>query len=508
MVREYLDICGSMNQGVSTGFLAMVFIMLFLLPSIVTTVGETIYNVADTLWIQYSNTSQTSYATSTCVSGNYLYVIGYPAIIEKRSIYDGSLISSWNSDGYGKSLLLSDCTVAGDKLVVVGVEGSNWYAGRWIILGFDLDLNLIESYLGNYSPPSGALSVTYDGRYIYVSGFGSDPGTEKWVIEKRDPSALGVVLATYNVNPSIGNVMSDLPRAIGVNPVTRDIWVVGSMGFNNSSDMLRIEILSSNLTRISSINSTNYHGATGIVFDEDGYAYITLGYSGAVLKLDKYGDIVDSLKLDFSPAIKIAYARGLIYVFGTNELYGERKQYLQVLDKNLKTVAFKSLAQGSFLWVGKASSDSDRVYIAGYVIEPEGGSYSWIIYSFSTGGRASYTVTATITKTMTTTVTTTLPTTVTTTKTESHTYTATTTLTERRTIYYPFSVPYVITTTTSIIVSTIETITIQGANNTSTFILRELIVDIPLSILLLTLGLAIGFLTRYIKPRRSGPAGI
>lgn len=492
-----------MSPGISPGFLAMIFVILFLLPSLVTTVGETIYDVADILWIQYSNPSPTSYATSTCVSGNYLYVIGYPAIIEKRSIYDGSLISSWNGSSYSEFLLLSDCTVAGDKLVVVGVEGSNWYAGRWIILGFDLDLNLMESYLGNYSPPSGALGVTYDGRYVYVSGFGSDPGTEEWVVEKRDPSALGVVLATYNISPSIGGVMSNLPRAIRVNPVTRDIWVVGSMGFNNSSDMMWIEILSANLTRISSINSTKYYGATGIVFDEDGYAYITLGYSGTVLKLDMYGDIVGSLKLDFSPAIKIAYARGLIYVFGTNELYNERKQYLQVLDKNLKTIAFKSLAQGSFLWVGKASSDSDRVYIAGYVIGPEGGSYSWIIYSFGTGGRAYYTVTATTTKTTTTTVTTTLPITVTTTKTESYTYTATTTLTERRTIYYPFSVPYVITTTTSIIVTTTatETITIQGVNNTRTSVLRELIVNMPLSILLLALGLTIGFLTRYIKTK-------
>ncbi|MGC8954407.1 MAG: hypothetical protein ACP5N5_06815 [Desulfurococcus sp.] len=494
-----------MSPDVSIGFLATIFTMLLLLSSIVTTVGETVYDIADTLWIQYSNSSPTSYATSTCVSGNYLYVIGYPAVIEKRSVYNGSLISSWNGSSYSESLLLSDCTVAGDKLIVVGVEGSNWYAGRWIILGFDLDLNLMESYLGNYKPPSGASSVTYDGRYVYISGFGSDPGGEEWVVEKRDPSALGVVLATYNANPSIDGVMSDLPRAIGVNPVTRDIWVVGSMGFNNSSDMLWIEILSANLTRISSINSTSYYGATGIVFDEDGYAYITLGYSGAVLKIDMYGDVVGSLKLDFSPAIKIAYARELIYVFGTNELYGERKQYLQVLDKNLNTVAFKSLMQGGFLFIGKASSDSDRVYIAGYVIEPEVNSYSWIIYSFSTGGRAYYTVTATTTKTTTTTVTIPSPTTVTTTKTESYTYTVTTTLTERRTIYYPFSVPYVITSTTSIIVTTTETITIKGVNNTRTYILQEPIVDVPLAILLLVLGLAIGFLTRYIKPGGSGP---
>jgi hypothetical protein len=282
--------------------------------------------------------------------------------------------------------------------------------------------------------------------------------------------------------------------------------------------------------------------------DDEGFVYV-VGDRGHVVKFKPDGSIALSVELkEFTP-MKGALAGGYLVIAGHERSGGYYRHTVYLLDKDLN-VRGKSYLSGnvnadSYLTPGRMWAGGGRLYVAGVDREP--GDYRWIVYAVELVG-LEQTTTVTTTVTLTTTVTTTTTHTITetrtvtttttyttrvtetTTQTVTTTETRTTTTTETRTTTQTQTIT--VTSTTTITQPTTLTVTRvreETRTTTETTTVRELItqtrevtrtltellereitrevtrehtttttvtqINIPASILLLVIGIAVGGIT-------------
>ena len=185
-------------------------------------------------WAVNNNPSSGKDSVSgTAVDSTGLYVAGVDSIqtyfqwrLEKRSLSDGSLIWTINSDPGGNNCHDFASGVAVD---VTGV----YLAGNDCSLGSDFQWRLEKRDLNNgsliwaaISNPSIAgdwlTSVAVDSTGVYIAGYESAGNGTKWRIEKRSLSN-GSLIWTANSNPSSGN---DVIASVVVD--STGIYAVGS----------------------------------------------------------------------------------------------------------------------------------------------------------------------------------------------------------------------------------------------------------------------------------------
>ena len=212
-------------------------------------------------------------ALCLCLSGNNIYVIGIEnystSRIEVRDKNSGNLIKVWK--GKGK---FYTCTVAGGTLYVGGGN---------VLATFNLELSEKERVKLDYA----VMQVTTDGEHLYIAGWKRLRGNDTaWVIEKRDLTLK--LVKRYLYNPSRGD---EWAWGVGVNPATREVWVVGE--FYNASKLLadregRALILNRDLEPQKELKIGG-EAALAVAFDENGSAYILT--VSDVLKLSKAGEV-------------------------------------------------------------------------------------------------------------------------------------------------------------------------------------------------------------------------
>ncbi len=348
-------------------------------------------------WITYINPSPGyDFAFSSCLWGNYLYVVGtangtgYIALLDKNT---GTVIKSWISPP-GEVLLFKSCSVAGNMLIVVGVN----YYGHPVIYVFDKYLNLLTRYVDNDVVVSEPLliSAISDGRYLYLAYWanGSFLLEYELYVEKRPLYDLGFKRSTVICSEPVPGKVG--PVAINVNPVNHQIWVVTWYNFTGLEyDM--IFILTPNLYLLKSFNyssftfltgtARNYVGRlVGVCFDSRGDAYVA-GLLG-ILKFDEYGNLLNVSK-DILGNLKILCANDRIYLISVISLVTKLRPVLYVLDTNFDLLGYKILTSGTgsiIFFPGRPAYDGENIYTAGINYVDDNPDTKIVVYSIYVGG--------------------------------------------------------------------------------------------------------------------------
>ena len=167
--------------------------------------GECAAGAFDTDGIVQINPSATiDAARALAIDASYLYVAGYDSVttnnewrIEKRDIATGALVTAFDTDG----IVQNNPTTGVDWVTSVNIDGTALYAignagaGAWRIEKRDIttgahDTSFSDDGAGQ-SEDGGddqPLTSALDGSYIYVAGYGTAPGDNQWLIEKREVS--------------------------------------------------------------------------------------------------------------------------------------------------------------------------------------------------------------------------------------------------------------------------------------------------------------------------------
>jgi len=345
-------------------------IVLSLLPEYAT-ISEAKSSVVKLNWKVFSNvTNMHNFSYSVCETGNYIYVIEelenrtqalyYPRV-EMRSKQDGSLVKEFSSSlqSYQEpyNLRLYDCVIAEDKLYIAG----SWF--DWIM--FDLNLNLLD-YVHRGLRGYVSSIIYYDG-YLYRVGFVYVNEKDSfWRIEKLS-AKYGTLVKEYTSDPT---PVVDYAYSSGINPVTKQLWVVGQANvFGEGGSRARIEILDLDLNKVKVIER-NEDEATAVAFDEEGYAYIsgTFFLNGFIAKYDKYGKEVTTIKRGLMYQ-QLLYANGFLYAaawqYRVNANYAHT---LNVFDRNLNLIEEIRLSEDdmyALLKTGKMAFDGRNLFLAG-----------------------------------------------------------------------------------------------------------------------------------------------
>jgi len=370
-------------------------------------------------WVVYSDpTNRSDDAYCIAEYGDYIYVGGSidggeVMRFEKRLKEDGRLVKEWNYDpssdpNYVRNDEILDCLVVKDKLYAVGyVTTKGGLRSEWVIIVFDLDLNILKYEVED--PSSFAdlpTSITSDGEFLYIAGLDMVPYMEnynptqppkpnvdrcEWRVEKRRLDDLSLI-KVYKSNP--GRLergrYSDGAYGIGVNPITGHLWVVGSEAWIDERGNIhlsgRIEILNKNLNLIKAITYIDYphfieeDSISHIVFDEEGNAY-AFGH-GDIIKFDKDGNEISRVELTTAQVMDIGlnglYANGYLFAVSCENIGGFYRSVLYVLDKDLnvmdKIILSEDIEADSFTGSGHIVFDDENVYI------PACSQGLWIVY--------------------------------------------------------------------------------------------------------------------------------
>jgi len=321
-------------------------------------------------WTSLTNPSdEQEQPSGICIGGDYVYVVGfdrYPGDwqwrIEKRSKADGRPVKIWtkNPTKYSDSLL--DCVVVGGKLYVVGSAG-----GLWTVLSLDLNLNIVKEVSVGFGVP---LSVASDGKYLYIAGESYAGGNDnRWRVEKRRLDDLSLV-AVYTSNPE-----GDLALDIGINPATSHLWIIGSEG-TAEDPRWRIEVLDRDLVLLLVLKPGIWGGAQGVVFDENGNAYVY--GDGGVVKYSRDGK-------ELARAATNGYFAGAVYV--DSKLYVMTDDHrLIVFDVNLRRLGEVDLRQEVAKRVNvemfdmlRVAFDGETIYVAGVAMLKGAFDEGWLV---------------------------------------------------------------------------------------------------------------------------------
>jgi len=330
-------------------------------------------------WTRYLNiTMDIDNAYGVCLFDNNVAVVGEifgsPGVgLFNRS--SGSLIGLWRGMVGG---VFVDCVSVGGKLYVVGYDSSS---GNGYIYVFDDKLNVVKSI---EIPGVSLYSIVYSDGYIYAGGSKGSFG----YIEKRSLDldlVKSIEIKTEDVWSS-GEI-----NAIGINPATDDVWVVGFYTDSKNIGHSLIAILNKDLEIVKQIDYSaldkNYMFTPySITFDENGYAYVSCF---GVAKFDPSGNLDKYISYPISMAgSKIVYVNGYLYVFEQRFLGNSNKHVVDVLDKDLNMLSLYVLSSNieadSLFGRGKAVANGSNIYVAGYDYAYGKTNTRWVIYSIST----------------------------------------------------------------------------------------------------------------------------
>jgi uncharacterized protein YxjI len=329
-------------------------------------------NAQQVNWIVYADQSPgRDFTGSVCESDRYVYVVGADSSlgdlqfrIEKRLKSNGELVKEWTYNPLIGYDMLYGCVIINNVLYAVGAE-----SGKWVVLKVHVDLDkfdIFEQELGrgyyNY-----AKSIVSDGHYLYIAGIDYVSGDDEWRVEKRTISDLSLIKA-YTSNPSKRDNLLD----IGVNPVTGELWIVGSE-WEGKGAQWRVEILSKDLDLVKVIELGIRGDAYSITFDRQGNAYV-VGSLG-VVKFDKFGNELKMKEIDGESVLEI---NGKLYVLsGDRSEKGQTHIYVNTLDNDLNVIGERlvlsmkelkmerdEIAGISFIG-GKMTFDNENIYAAG-----------------------------------------------------------------------------------------------------------------------------------------------
>ncbi|MCC6004275.1 MAG: hypothetical protein LM590_08025 [Thermofilum sp.] len=171
------------------------------------------------------------YALCAAVWGNYVFVAGEHNVSGKDTEFmvyklnktSGEVIQYWKLNPTNDIDYLYDCIVVDNYLYAIGYDSGNDY--QWDIIRFDAtNLNNYIRVTYDYSGWDTSYSVATDGNAIYVAG--SVYSGNWWCIRKYDLNLNFKGMSRYDL---VGG-SRDEAYAIGVNPKTRQVWVVGGAG--------------------------------------------------------------------------------------------------------------------------------------------------------------------------------------------------------------------------------------------------------------------------------------
>jgi hypothetical protein len=343
-------------------------------------------------WAYFTNPSgEHEEPIGLCLGGQYIYVVGfdrspgYPQWrIEMYSKDDGKVVKVWTKPTEGG---LDDCVVVGGKLYVVGAVGNT--NPQWVILVFDLDLNLVKEVV-EMEVRGVAASVASDGEYLYIAGpefVSYDKSDWRWRVEKRRVGDLSLV-AVYTANPT---AMEDWAEGVGINPATGHLWVVGV------GDTWRIEVLDRDLHRLM-VLEPGISWTRGVVFDDGGNAYVygvvsIYGYGG-IVKYSKDGkELARATGFDAAGA---AYIGDRLYVVADNRrLFVFDANLNKIYEVDIRPEISKHVDVGELeWWINNAVSDGRVIYVAG-VATPKGASdLGWLVFALQPTAPGSIVATA------------------------------------------------------------------------------------------------------------------
>ncbi|MBO3800166.1 MAG: hypothetical protein FGF52_03840 [Candidatus Brockarchaeota archaeon] len=325
---------------------------------------------------------------SVCEKDAYIYVVGFDYSIEagvfqprieKRLKNDGSLIKNWTYRPSSYGGLLYDCIIVGEELYAVGASYS-LIGSNWMLLVLDLDFNLLNYF--NFTGISGAAtSIISDQDFLYIAGLVVNETESKIRVEK-------IRLTDLSVSKEY---VSDLPGfqeaySIEINPVSGQIWVVGTTDF----EKWRIEMLDKDLSRIKTVEKEIGASAFSIGFDDEGFSYVV--GEGGIIKLDRNGEeIKNYAKEGFFT--KTRFLGNRLYVAGMENVENRVRQTLYVFDNELsllnKTIVSRGINADAIFLTGRMISDKENLYISGLAYLGYG-DYEWIICSIKTSSVPRY----------------------------------------------------------------------------------------------------------------------
>ena len=232
-------------------------------------------------WRAYINpTAYSDKAYAVCEAGDYIYVVGSQSCggwicgrIEVRHKVNGSLVNAFNIEGVTGDLI--DCAIGGGKLYAIS---RNYLPSSIHVfdLEFIFDPILFKLNVRSTAGKGYFTSILFFDNHIYVAGYGYS-GLDL-IVEKRRADNLELV-KERTTNPPTGGGEGAF---IGINPVTKQLWVVGH------TSGLWIEILDLDLNLVKVVKKIDIGGrGRVVVFDEEGNAYVVGEWF--VAKFDKEG---------------------------------------------------------------------------------------------------------------------------------------------------------------------------------------------------------------------------
>jgi hypothetical protein len=342
------------------------------------------------------------------------------------------------------------------------------------VLRVDSSLNVEVKDLGWIGLSS---TIESSGGYLYVGGGDLRGLNLVFRIDKLDGSLARV--SSYKSQGLSGH--HTVVAGIAFNKVTGHLWAVG-VARNDTGDRWWIEIVDpQSMALVKSIDPRVPGVAITALADDEGFVYV-VGDRGHVVKFKPDGSIALNVELRGFTPMKGALIGGYLVIAGHEMSGGYYRHTVYLLDKDLgvrgKSYISENVNADSYLTPGRMWVEGSRLYIAGMDREP--GNYRWTIYALELVGvtqTTTTTTTVTVTTTVTTTVTqpttTTYTTTTTTTRITTTTDTKTTTVTETQTTTQTQT-----TTTTAISTTTVTqqqtiTLTTQTTLTTTTTQVRE-----------------------------------
>jgi hypothetical protein len=432
------------------------------------------------VWVVSSNPSGgDDSAQASCVLGDLLLVFGfdsqpgdYQFRVEFRGPSTGALVGVWTRNPGSGNDTLVDCTIMASYAYATGATTT--IPPKAYVLKVDSSLNVEVKDLGWIGLSS---TIESSGGYLYVGGGDLRGLNLVFRIDKLDGSLARV--SSYKSQGLSGH--HTVVAGIAFNKVTGHLWAVG-VARNDTGDRWWIEIVDpQSMALVKSIDPRVPGAAITALADDEGFMYV-VGDRGHVVKFKPDGSIALNVELRGFTPMKGALVGGYLVIAGHEMSGGYYRHAVYLLDKDLgvrgKSYLSENVNADSYLTPGRMWVEGSRLYIAGMDREP--GNYRWTIYALELVGvtqTTTTTTTVTATTTVTTTVTqpttTTYTTTTTTTRITTTTDTKTTTVTETQTTTQTQT-----TTTTAISTTTVTqqqtiTLTTQTTLTTTTTQVRE-----------------------------------
>jgi len=286
-------------------------------------------------------------AYEVCIFKDRLAVVGTTfgrsvvAFLEKDS---GNVVKSRQIEYF-----VNSCAVVGDSLYV---------AGNKVFVFNDLDSVVVRDlYLS---------LIASDGNYLYGAWSSFSWGDYNIEVVKLMPDFVKVRYGRV----TLGEIVSLYD--IGINPVSGDVWIVGSYGIDKARPLVVILDNDLRLKKVFEFPVGDVGGVFSVCFGVGGFAY--MGWSGGVAKFDVAGEpVAERRDVEIK---KLACVGDYVYGFGDSS--GGHMLYIFDVDLNLVDGVYLGTPNGVF-GVGRPAFDGVYVYVAGY--DKVDKTERWVVYA-------------------------------------------------------------------------------------------------------------------------------